>query len=70
MTEQEIEAVARAFYETLDEGRGWSLEPESLKEQLRASARVAIAALDSPEAKVPPAIPSLVLSRLSISSED
>jgi PAS domain-containing protein len=46
MTVCEVEAVAQAFYDTLDGARGWEREPESLKEQLRMYARTAIAALD------------------------
>ncbi|WP_445504724.1 response regulator [Microvirga sp. G4-2] len=46
MTEDEVEAVARAFYSVLDAARGWQLEPEVLKERFRRDARAAIQMLD------------------------
>jgi hypothetical protein len=50
MTEDEVEAVARALYESLENVRGWGREPERLKQQFRQDARVAIAAIDQHEA--------------------
>jgi hypothetical protein len=44
--EDEVEAVARALYDTLECARGWRHEPEVLKERLRDSVRTAIKKLD------------------------
>ena len=46
MESHEIEAVAQAFYGTMDEARGWDREPERLKARIRSEARAAIATLD------------------------
>lgn len=42
----EIESVARAFYCTNEDGRGWEREPEILKEGFRIQARLAINVID------------------------
>ena len=47
-TKNEIEAVARAFYDLQDCARGWNQEPARLKERFLSNARAAIAALDEP----------------------
>jgi hypothetical protein len=57
MTGDEIEAVARALYETLESARGWDREPEPLKLQFRRHARAAIAAIDLQGAPLPPIKP-------------
>lgn len=62
MTGDEVEAVARALYETLENARGWDREPERLKQQLRKCARAAIGAIDKHEAPPPPAIEPLRVS--------
>jgi len=62
MTKEEVEAVARAFYENQEYARGWDLEPEALKETFRGYARVAIAALDGPISEPPLRIKPLVIS--------
>ncbi len=46
MIKNEIEAVARAFYDLQDCARGWDREPARLKEQFLSDARASIAALD------------------------
>ncbi|MFC4173451.1 PAS domain-containing protein [Microvirga sp. GCM10011540] len=46
MAKDEVEAVARAFYNAQDAVRGWNREPEVLKEGFRRDARAAIEALD------------------------
>jgi hypothetical protein len=46
MKSHEIEAVARAFYGAMEEGRGWEREPQRLQERFRSDARAAIAILD------------------------
>lgn len=47
VTEDEVEAVARALYDTLECARGWEREPRILKERLRHSAQAVIEELDS-----------------------
>ncbi|MBM6594518.1 hypothetical protein [Microvirga pudoricolor] len=44
MTDDEIEAVASAFYAVEHEAGNWQRAPEMLKEAFRMEARVAIAA--------------------------
>jgi PAS fold len=61
MIDEEVEAVARAFYETLENARGWPAEPPLLKERFRHQARSAIAALEQHEAETRPAIKPLML---------
>ncbi|WP_457093581.1 hypothetical protein [Microvirga sp. P5_D2] len=62
MTEDEVEAVARALYESLENARGWGREPELLKQKFRRHARIAIATIDQREALTSPAIKPLRLS--------
>lgn len=61
MTDKEIEAVARAFYDTLDNARGWEREPQRLKERLRDQARAAIAAIDRYQEATPPKVQPLAV---------
>jgi len=61
MTDEEVEAVARAFYESLDGARGWEMEPLRLKERFREQARVAIAALEQHEAETKLKIKPLIV---------
>lgn len=46
MSVDEVEAVAQAFYATLDNARGWQRKPELLKQAFRRDARIAIAAIN------------------------
>lgn len=46
MAEDEVEAVAKAFYNVLEGARNWEREPDILKERFRQDARAAIEALD------------------------
>jgi hypothetical protein len=46
MAEDEIEAVAKAFYYVLEGARGWEREPNAFKERFRRDARAAIGALN------------------------
>ncbi|MXQ13542.1 PAS domain-containing protein [Microvirga makkahensis] len=46
MAKDEIEAVAQAFYYSLEGARDWEREPELLKERFRRDARAAIEALN------------------------
>jgi PAS domain-containing protein len=46
MANDEIEAVAKAFYYVLEDARDWEREPELLKERFRQDARAAIEALN------------------------
>ena len=43
---QQVERVARAFYQAQEEVPDWESEPEFLKEEFRDYARVAIALLE------------------------
>ncbi|WP_262273299.1 hypothetical protein [Microvirga yunnanensis] len=54
MTDEEVEAVARGFYESLENARGWASEPLFLQERFREHARVAIAAVEQYEAMTEP----------------
>ena len=61
MDEDEVEAVARALYDTLECARGWAREPEVLKERLRDSVRATIRKLDEhrrifPHHDIPPLV--------------
>jgi hypothetical protein len=47
MREDEIEAVARAFYGLGEDARGWEREPDILKESFRRKALSAVLAIDS-----------------------
>ena len=62
MTDEEVEAVARAFYESLEDARGWATEPVFLKERFREHARVAIAAVEQYEAITQPKIEPLTVA--------
>lgn len=46
MDEDEVEAIAQAFYDAQERARGWQREPELLKARFRTDARTAIAALE------------------------
>ncbi|MXQ14156.1 PAS domain-containing protein [Microvirga makkahensis] len=46
MAKDEVEAVAKAFYDVQDAVRDWDREPEALKERFRRDAHAAIEALD------------------------
>ena len=46
MDEDEVEAVAQAFYDAQEGSRGWQREPEALKERFRRDAHTAIAAFE------------------------
>lgn len=46
MHSSEVETVARAFYYTNDNARGWDREPELLKQGFRAKAHASVTALD------------------------
>jgi hypothetical protein len=63
MTEEEVEAVARAFYESLDDARSWRREPEWFRERFRLYARIAIAAVDERENGCPSEIKPLVIAK-------
>jgi len=61
--EDEIEAVARALYDTLECARGWEREPKPLKERLLDSARALIGELDfQRQITTARSIPPLVVS--------
>ncbi|WP_445503247.1 PAS domain-containing protein [Microvirga sp. G4-2] len=64
MAEDEIEAVARAFYYVLEGARDWEREPEVLKRRFRHEAQAAIGALDERRnIAASPEIPPLVVAR-------
>jgi hypothetical protein len=44
--DDEVEAVARALYDTLECSRGWKREPEKLRERLRNGVRTTLKKLD------------------------
>ncbi|MBM6594522.1 nitrogen regulation protein NR(II) [Microvirga pudoricolor] len=46
MMDEEIEVIARAFYETGDDARGWDREPETIKCLFREKASAAILEID------------------------
>ena len=61
--EDEVEAVTRALYDTLDCARGWEREPEALKERLRDGVRATIKKLNEPrEIATAGAVSSLVVT--------
>lgn len=63
VAEDEVEAVAKAFYYVLEGARDWEREPEVLKERFRKDARAAIDALnDHREIVTSRVIPPLVIS--------
>ncbi len=49
---EQVEHVARAFYDAQEETPDWDSEPQFLKEEFREYARDAIALLEQHEAQV------------------
>jgi hypothetical protein len=52
---QQVERVARVFYDAQREAPDWNSEPEFLKEEFRQYARDAIARLEQPREQMPDA---------------
>jgi hypothetical protein len=52
---QQVERVARVFYDAQREAQDWNSEPEFLKEEFRQYARDAIARLEQPREQMPDA---------------